>query len=50
MRDFTVIENETKIAEQQPQKIVVTNPIAKKFAQFKCEKAKKFSVKELFKN
>lgn len=48
-RDFTVIENETKIVEKQPKKMVVTNPIAKKFVKFHSEKSE-FSVKELFKN
>ena len=47
-RDFTVIENETKV--QEPVKTVSrhTNPIAKKFVEFRNEK-EKFSVRELFK-
>ena len=47
-RNFTVIENKTKIEEKQPEKTVVTNPIAKKFVEFINEK-EKFSVKNLFK-
>ena len=47
-RDFTVIENEKMT--QEPVKTVSrhTNPIAKKFVQFRNEKVK-FSVKDLFK-
>ena len=46
-RNFTVIENKTKVEEKQPKKTTVTNPIAKKFVKFISEK-EKFSVKELF--
>ena len=46
-RNFTVIENETKVEEKQAKKTLATNPIAKKFVKFRNEK-EKFSVKELF--
>ena len=46
-RDFTLIENETKIKEKPATH--QTNPIAKKFLEFHKEKIDKFSVKELFK-
>lgn len=45
MRDFEVIENE-KLKEQAKPKVLVTNPIAKKFVKF--HEDKKFSVKDLF--
>ena len=43
-RDFTLIENETKIKEKPATH--QTNPIAKKFVKF--HEDKKFSVKDLF--
>ena len=46
-RNFTVIENKTKVEEKQVKKTLATNPIAKKFVKFMSEK-EKFSVKELF--
>lgn len=49
-RNFTVIENETKIDEKKETKeIRQTNPIAKKFLEFQKENLSKFSVKDLFK-
>ena len=49
-RNFTVIENETKVDEKKETKeIRHTNPIAKKFLEFQKENLGKFSVKELFK-
>lgn len=49
-RDFTVIENKTKIEEKKIEKKVSrqTNPIAKKFLKFHSENIRKFSVKDLF--
>ena len=49
-RDFTVIENKSKIEEERPEKKVPhqTNPIAKKFLKFHSENLGKFSVKDLF--
>ena len=46
-RDFIVIENE-KIKEPVKTLSRQTNPIAKKFVEFRNEK-EKFSVKDLFK-
>lgn len=50
-RKFTLIENKTKLDEKQPEKTVhhQTNPIAKKFLEFRRENLSKFSVKDLFK-
>ena len=48
-RNFTVIENKTKVDEKRVTNAVVTNPIAKKFVKFENEK-EKFSVRELFEN
>lgn len=50
-RDFTVIENVTKADEKIEKKSVhhSTNPIMKKFVEFRKENLSKFSVKDLFK-
>ena len=49
MRDFTLINNKTKIGEKvETKQIRQTNPIAKKFLKFRKENLNKFSVKELF--
>lgn len=48
-REFTVIDNKTKIEKATPEKLLHTNPIAKKFHQFHTEKIAKFSVKDIFK-
>ncbi len=50
-RDFTVIENKTLEDEKQVKKTVShqTNPIAKKFIEFRKENLSKLSVKDLFK-
>lgn len=49
-RDFTVIENETKLDEKKETKeIRHTNPIVKKWVEFQQGGAGKFSVKDLFK-
>lgn len=49
-REFTVIENETKVEEKIEKKSVLqTNPIMKKFVEFHQENIGKFSVKDLFK-
>ena len=52
-RNFTVIENETKVDETKETKETKesrqTNPIAKKFLEFQKENLSKFSVKDLFK-
>ncbi len=48
-REFTVIENESKIQKSAPEKTVQTNPIAKNFYKFKTQKIGKFSVKDIFK-
>ena len=45
-RNFTVIENKTKVEEKVVTKSVVTNPIAKKFVKFHNEK-EEFSVKDI---
>ena len=50
-RDLTLIENKTAVEEKQAEKPVSrqTNPIAKKFVEFRKENMSKFSVKDLFK-
>ena len=50
-RDFTVIENENTAAHDKvaAEPVRQTNPIMKKFVQFRNENKNKFSVKDIFK-